>query len=469
MYREQIEAYFRDKEALLVDYISRLVSIRSVKGDPAPGAPFGPGPAAALDEALKLCAELGFATENHQGYVGTADLGEGDTLLHILGHLDVVNEGSGWTVTQPYAPKLVDGMLYGRGTDDDKGPVVCAMLAMKAVRDLNIPLKGKVRLLMGTDEESGSEDIAWYYSRNPYAPYTFSPDADFPLINIEKGHYHPVFTQSWEATDLTPRVTAITGSERTNVVPSAASAVVVGMAPPALSSYLTHAAQETGVSFTAQAQPDGSTVIHAAGVGGHAAEPEKANNALTALMTLLAALPLANCPSTHAVARLHALFPHGDWHGKALGVAQSDGESGKLTLAFTKMDWTETGCAAQFDSRTPLCANEENCKAVAERALGDAGFTVEGGMTPPHHVPASSPFVSTLLDCYTAYTGAADPKPIAIGGGTYVHDIPGGVAFGCAMPGFVSNLHGPDEHACVADLLTSCKIFALAIARLCGA
>ena len=162
MDKERIEAYFADKEPMLVEAVSRLVAIDSTEGEPAPGAPFGPGPAAALDEALKLAAEWGLAAENHEGYVGTADLNGEEDALHILGHLDVVSPGEGWTVTRPFTPKLVDGLLYGRGTDDDKGPVVASLLAMKAVKDLGVPLKKNCKVIMGTNEESGSGDIAWY-------------------------------------------------------------------------------------------------------------------------------------------------------------------------------------------------------------------------------------------------------------------------------------------------------------------
>ena len=167
MYKQQIEAYFADKEAMLVDAVTRLVSIDSVEGGSAPGAPFGPGPAAALDEALRLAGEWGLITHNHEGYVGTADLNDKPDALHILGHLDVVAPGEGWTVTQPYSPKLVDGMLFGRGVEDDKGPVIASLLAMKAVKDLGVPLKANCRMIMGTNEESGSGDIAWYFARNP--------------------------------------------------------------------------------------------------------------------------------------------------------------------------------------------------------------------------------------------------------------------------------------------------------------
>ena len=104
MDRIQIEEYFLDKEPLLIDAVKRLVSIDSVEGAPAPGAPFGPGPAAALAEALKIAEEWGLIPRNHEGYVGTADLNDHEDALHILGHLDVVGPGEGWTVTPPFSP-----------------------------------------------------------------------------------------------------------------------------------------------------------------------------------------------------------------------------------------------------------------------------------------------------------------------------------------------------------------------------
>ena len=186
--QQRINDYFADKEAQLVDAISRMVRIDSTLGEAQPGQPFGPGPAAALEEMLTLSAEWGLPGQNLEGYVGTIDLNDLDTDLHILGHLDVVDAGVGWTMTTAFEPKLVDGILYGRGVADDKGPMVAALLAMKAVKDMGISLKKNVRMILGTDEETGFRDIDWYFDRHPHAPYTISPDADFPIINIEKGH-----------------------------------------------------------------------------------------------------------------------------------------------------------------------------------------------------------------------------------------------------------------------------------------
>ncbi len=465
MIREQIEAYFSDKEKLLVEAVSRLVSIDSVEGDGAPGAPFGPGPAAALEEALTIAKEWGLAAENHEGYVGTASLNDGEDALHILGHLDVVAPGEGWTVTQPYAPKLVDGLLYGRGTDDDKGPVIASLLAMKAVKDLGIPLKKNCKVIMGTNEESGSGDIAWYFARNPYAPATFSPDSGFPVVNTEKGGFRPSFSRSWPVQSGLPRVKWLHGGIRLNILPGDASAGVEGLTMYDIQPVARNITARTGIKFTF-AHEDGLTVIRAKGEASHAAWPEGGNNAITGLVALLCALPLAEGGCKEALDGLNALLPHGDYTGRALGVAQEEPVAGPLTVAFSLLEVGETGLEGRFDSRVPLCASEDNCLNVAKAAFEARGFAFEGSQSEPHHVPADSPFIKTLLKRYEEYTGLKG-ECLSTGGGTYVHDIPGGVAFGCSLPGFDSHLHGPDERVRVSDLMLSAKLFAHVIVDLC--
>ena len=465
MKREQIEAYFAGKEPLLVEAVSRLVAIDSVEGAPAPGAPFGPGPAAALKEALAIAAEWGLAAQDHEGYVGTADLNGGEDALHILGHLDVVAPGEGWTVTQPYTPKLVDGLLYGRGTDDDKGPVIAALLAMKAVKDLGVPLRKNCRVIMGTNEESGSGDVAWYFARHPFAPATFSPDSGFPVINTEKGGLKPVFSKRWPAQQELPRVKWLHGGIRINVLPGDASAAVEGLSMYDIQPVARDITARTGVKFTF-ASEDGATVIRAKGEGAHAAYPEGGNNAITGLVALLCALPLAAGPCRDALGQLSALLPHGDYLGRALGIAQEEPIAGPLTVAFSLLEVTETGLEGQFDSRAPLCATEENCLQVAKAAFESRGFTFQGEQGAPHHVPADSPFIKTLLRRYEEYTGLKG-ECLSTGGGTYVHDIPGGVAFGCTLPGFDTHLHGADERVRVSDLMLSAKLFAHIIIDMC--
>ena len=446
MYKEQLEAYFADKEAMLVDAVCRLVSIDSTEGAPAPGAPFGPGPAAALEEALRLAQEWGLHTTNHEGYVGTADLNDQADALHILGHLDVVTPGDGWTVTQPFTPKVAGGMIYGRGTDDDKGPMVASLLAMKAVKDLGIPLKANCKCILGTNEESGSGDIAWYFARHPYAPATFS--------------------KTWPLQETLPRLRWLHGGVRLNVLPGESSAAVEGLSMHDVQPYARDITARTGITFTF-AHEDGLTVIRSKGEGSHAAWPEGGNNALTGLVALLCALPLADGPCKSALAELNTLLPHGDYLGRALGIAQEEPVAGPLTVAFTLLEVTDTGLEGRFDSRVPLCATEENCLSVVKAAFEGRGFAFSGTQDQAHHTPADSPFVKTLLRRYEEYTGLKG-ECLSTGGGTYVHDIPGGVAFGCTLPGFDTHLHGADERVRIADLMLSAKLFAHVIIDLCG-
>ena len=466
-YKAEIERWFADKEADMIDGVKRLCAIKSVKEEAKPGMPFGEGPDKALNEALTLAAEMGLATQNYDGYVGLVDLNDKDTELHILGHMDVVGEGTGWTVCEPYEPTLVDGCIYGRGTADDKGPMVAALMAMQCVKELGVPLTKNVRAILGTDEESGSEDIAYYYAREPFAPNSFSPDADFPVINIEKGGYKPTFTKTWEENTELPRLVSFSGGFRINVVPADAECVIEGIPMGQILARAQLGSRITGCEYRVKPAGPNRIKITAHGKGAHAMAPEEGVNALTGLLELVGVMPLAESESKSAVHALLELLPHKQTRGEGLGIAMSDELSGELTCAFTLLEITETGLKGLFDSRVPLCATESNCLNVAKTAFEAKGFTFEGHQHAPHHTPADSPFVQTLLKRYEQYTGLKG-ECLSTGGGTYVHEIPGGVAFGCTLPGFDTHLHGADERVRISDLMLSAKLFAHIIIDLCA-
>lgn len=462
----RIEAYFAaQKDALLAD-ICHVVRIKSDKGEALPGKPFGEGPAAALAELLRMADGMGFRTRNYENYVGTVDFNAQETQLAILAHLDVVPAGNDWTVTPPYEPVVRDGKLYGRGSADDKGPAIVALYAMKALKDLGVSLKKNVRLIVGTDEECGSSDIAYYYSKEKEDPMTFSPDASFPVINIEKARLVGTLTAPFVPDAALPRVKQIDAGVKENVVHDVAKAVVEGLTPEELAPFLKQAEEQTGARFTAQ-PVQGETEISVKGKAAHASTPEQGNNALTALLELLTALPLAKSESAAKLRALAQLFPHGDTVGKAAGVAMSDAESGALTISLNMLHVDADGLSGVFDCRAPLCANEENLQNVLQKRAEEAGLALRQEFAPAHHVPGNTPFVRTLLKCYEQYTGRKG-ECMATGGGTYVHELENGVAFGCSMPETDNRMHGADEFAVVDELLTAAKIYTQAILELCG-
>ena len=470
MYQKEITEWIDAHKEEMLEDIKKLIRIQSDREEPLPDMPFGAGPARALEEALSIAKGYGFYVNNVDNYVGTVDLkGENDGKLDILSHLDCVPVADGWSVTRPFEPVIVDGKLYGRGSADDKGPSIAALYAARCVKELGIPLRHNVRLIWGCDEECGSSDIAHYFKTEKSAEFTFSPDADFPVINIEKGGFHgEIFADCEESTSL-PRLLAMDAGLKINVVPDHCHMEIEGMRKPVAEIYCAGAYDKTGVKFTVTKLDENKIAIDALGTGAHAAHPSDGNNAITASLYLLSTMFLAPSKQFNLVCGLSELLPHGDYLGKGLGIAMEDEISGELTMSPDIIHITPTSIRCEFDSRCPICATEQNVKYAAMVSCAGKGLSLKNNpLRPPHHVPADSPFIQTLLAAYEKYTGIKDAKPIAIGGGTYCHEIENGVAFGCTMPGTDNHMHGNDEFAVVEELVLSAKNFADVIISLCA-
>ena len=480
MYKEKIRAYLDAHREEMIEDIKALVRIDSARTEAKEGMPFGEGPAAALAEGCRILEKHGFAPVNYDNYAIDARYNNKELQLDVLAHLDVVPAGEGWTVTEPFEPVVIDGKIYGRGTCDDKGPAMAAVYALLAIRDLGIELKKDVRLILGADEECGSSDIDYYFKKNSHAPMAISPDAEFPLIFIEKGSLHTSFEATLTPSEALPKVVSVKSGLKVNVVPAKAEAVVKGMSVEKLVPYCQKLEKELGVtveltagspeteSSLAGAEKRGLVSVLVKGTSAHAASPMDGNNALTALLQLIASLPLAESSSFEMLRKVSRLFPHGDYHGAGLGVNHEDEISGKLTLTLDIFNMDETKLGGLFDCRACISANDENTRQVVYRRFEEAGFTHDNRpMGKPHYVPKESELVRTLLESNTKITGRVE-EPLAIGGGTYVHGIENGVACGCGDLNVDTHMHGPDEFVIVEQLLMSAEIFADAFMKLCG-
>ena len=206
-----------------------ILKIKSVEELPLPGMPFGKGPAKVLEETLKLADSFGMRTKNLENYAGWAEWGEGDEMIGVLVHLDVVPEGSGWTYP-PYGGEIHDGRIYGRGATDDKGPAMAALFALKSLKDAGIKFNKRVRIIFGTNEETGSECIKYYIAHDEIPTMGFSPDANYPIINGEKGIMTFAFNTDFKSLEDEAGVKIISfkGGERPNMVPDYAETVVIG-------------------------------------------------------------------------------------------------------------------------------------------------------------------------------------------------------------------------------------------------
>ena len=187
---QKIDAYIAENKEQLLRDIAALVAIDSVEGTPEEGAPFGKGPRAALDKTLELAAGMGLATRNCENYMGYAELAGADPekYLATICHVDVVPVGNGWTA-DPFKMRIQDGWLLGRGVSDDKGPMVVALYALKFLKEQGYELRYPIRALIGDNEETHMQDVEYYLKNYPAPVFCFTPDAEFPVCNGEKGHF----------------------------------------------------------------------------------------------------------------------------------------------------------------------------------------------------------------------------------------------------------------------------------------
>ena len=479
-YKKQIDEWIDSHKDDMVRDLCMLMKIESVRTHAQDGMPYGPGPAKAVKAMEELMEAYGLCVRNYENYCVAGDLDpEKEKALDILAHLDVVPVSDTWTKTQPFEPYIEGDYIYGRGSSDDKGPAVAALYAMRAVRETGISLKHSVRLICGSDEECGSSDLVYYYGIEQEALYTFSPDADYPLINIEKGRLASVFTKKGrqsEAASGVFRVLSFSSGEKENVIPGKADLVLAGGSYEDLVKAAKETETATGTVITITREEEQNCfLVTVSGKTGHAAHPYNGVNGLTAALSLLERLPLCSRDGENALLAAARFWPHEDHNGRALGVDYRDEESGELTMSLDILHYqvknaqeTEYELSGCFDCRAPICANDENLTENVRRQLSDAGFHMEqDAMTPVHYVPADSELVQKLLESYEVYFGKKG-EPIAIGGGTYVHELKRGVAFGCAEEDVDNRMHGDDEFMKLSILVKSAKIFADAILRLCG-
>lgn len=489
MYREKIDAYIDAKREEMLEDLACLVRIDSQKGTPKDGKPFGEGPAKVLQEAETLMKKCGLSTRNYENYVITGDFSDQEKELDILAHLDVVPVTQDWTVTQPFETKIVGGKIYGRGTADDKGPAIAALYALRAIKELGIPMKKSVRLILGSDEECGSSDLEYYYNIEREAPYSFTPDCDFPVINVEKGRLEGKFSADFTDGLQLPGVITLQSGDKINVVPQRARFEIAGLEEHVLQETAKRVSEETGVTFdicvkempeqnetllkdgyTGISLPSGAKVycVEARGQAAHAASPAEGKNALTASLYLIAELPLAQSQGQKALQALAKLLPWHDTSGKTLGIYREEEQSGAVTICFSLMDYTANHMSGAFDGRLPIGCTEENTKIPVKEAFGAHGIKLaDSPMVKPHCVPGDSDFVQILLGSYERYTGIKG-EPLSTGGGTYVHELERGVGFGCGIPGVDNHMHGDNEFMVIDTLLMSAKIFADAIVRICN-
>lgn len=462
-WKKEVEAR---REDLMNDLFS-LLSIPSVREDEkaTAEAPFGPGPKDALLKFLEIGERDGFITKNVDNYAGHLEYGTGDETLGVIGHVDVVPVGPGWD-SDPFTPEIREGRIYARGASDDKGPTVAAYYALKIIKELGLPVSKRTRLIVGTDEESGWECMDHYLTVEEKPDFGFSPDAEFPIINGEKGNT-TIVVETAGKNEGTLNLLTFDSGMRANMVPETAEAVVeVSGDIDAFASEYQEFLEKNPVTGEVTLAGKVATLI-LNGQAAHGAMPEKGINAGTYLADFLSDYDFSGPAKDYVT--IIADFVHTDTEGVKFGIAHEDDIMGKLSMnaGVFHFDHQKDVNTITLNFRYPKgMTGKEIETTIQEKLVHTTAKAVEqpGGKA-PHYVPMTDPLVQTLLATYEDHTGLKGHEQV-IGGGTFGRLLERGVAYGAMFPHSIDTMHQKNEFMAVDDLINATIIYADAIYRL---
>ncbi len=437
----------------LVERLGKLIAINSEEGTPLPDAPFGAGPRDALLAALEMCKEDGLKTVNLDNYIGYGEMGEGNEMIAVVGHLDVVpaKKEDGWN-TDPYQMTEKDGILYGRGVADDKGAVVASMIALKVIRDMGIDLKKRIRLIMGTNEETGSRGLKYYVEHDEQPTFGFTPDGDFPCIHGEKGMVSAIYRSRKTA------IHDIGGGSASNIVCASCYIVVdkCSFSNKKLEDYFNN----NDLKYTIEDLGD-TVRITAEGTAAHASTPDLGKNAIA---YLLMGLKEAGYQDPFVDFFCSHIGLHTD--GEGLGLNLKD-EYGALTLNCGVIGMKDGVIEGTIDVRFPVTmTGKQVVKNMQDYLEEEGGEVIVNDTVEPLFFSADSPLVLSLTEAYQEVTGDTETQPMVIGGGTYAKGIHNTIAFGCAFPNTDYRIHNINEWCPVDELLKQAEIYVAGILKL---
>ncbi|MFV8827639.1 dipeptidase PepV [Alkalihalobacterium sp. APHAB7] len=453
----------------LINETRKLLQIPSVLDESSAGVgqPFGTGINDALNFLLKIGKECNFHVKNLDGYAGYIEFGQGEESVGILCHIDVVPEGEGWT-SPPYAAEIVDGKIIARGAIDDKGPTMAAFYAMKIVKELGVPLSKRVRMIIGTDEESTWQCVDHYFKHEEMPTVGFAPDADFPIIYAEKGICDIQLKTTKNGTDdqSLPLLVSFQSGRRMNMVPDQATATIQVKQEDLLriKTDFNIFLKENNLEGHITEQNE-ELILHIKGKSAHGMEPKLGVNAGLYLAEFLNGILTGGVGKQFT--QFTAEYLHNESRGNQLGVAFTDDVTGDLTVNCGLLVYKrDSGGSLGLNIRYPVTNDGEkminNLRSLAEKKK--FSITVLDH-SPPHHVDSGHSLIQVLSRVYEEQTGEK-AELLSIGGGTYARSLESGVAFGPLFPGREDVAHQKDEYIMVDDLLKATAIYAQAIFEL---
>ena len=451
------------KEDLLKD-LFELLSVRSILGtDITEETPFGSGPREALDLILSFGERDGYKTKLVENKAGHIEVGQGEELFGILGHVDVVPVVEADWTSHPFKPEIRDGKIFARGSLDDKGPTMAAYYAVKLLDKLGVKWNKRVRVIVGSDEETGFRCVEAYFKHEEQPASGFTPDAMFPLVYAEKARatFNHKLKFVEDDGEYNYKLVKFKGGQVLNMVIASAIAELVGEVSDI---------KEKFENFLAQEKLDGEVIVENTikltlkGKAAHGSTPQYGVNAATKLAEFLSTLGLDNNGKNFVDYIVEKLA--NDPFGEKLGINYADDEMGEATYNYGILDYDleKKAAVVSTDCRHPKKFDlVDRLKGVKEDNIDiEVTSTKEA-----HYVPKDDELVTTLMDVYKKHTGDTKNDAFVLGGGTYARCLKKGVAFGLLFPGKEDTMHQANEYLEVEDLLLATAIYAEGIYKLC--
>ncbi|MDN6161837.1 MAG: Sapep family Mn(2+)-dependent dipeptidase [Atopostipes sp.] len=437
--KKRIDEFFSDYQKDL----ESLVSINSVL-DEEGEKPFGQGIQKALEQILEIADNLGFTTKiDPNGYYGYAEIGEGEDLFGVLGHMDVVPAGdiNNWD-SDPFELTEKDGQLYGRGTSDDKGPMLASMYSLKAILDEGYKLNQRVRFIVGTDEESLWRCMDAYTAKEEIPTMGFTPDSGFPLNYAEKGLIE-YYLYSDENSTI-----RLEGGGPLNAVPEQARIDYDEEVESAL--------DELSYSYKKE---ENDLVVY--GKAMHAMVADQGENAIVYAAEALHKAGKRNKMIDFIVEIL------ADPNGKGIYGEVEDEVSGKLMLTVGDVEFKEDEQKVGIDMRFPVTTSKEFIDEGLKEVGKEHGIRVENyDYLPSVYIERDSDLVKGLMDAYQEITGDMESQPKVSGGATYARAMDNVVAFGPLLPGREETEHQANENIVIDDMKIAMEVYIKAFMNL---
>ncbi|HHT39408.1 MAG: dipeptidase PepV [Acholeplasmatales bacterium] len=434
----------------LIKNTQKLLKINSEleEFNPDSPAPFGKGINDALEMMLALGESDGFKTLNVSGYAGHIELGNAFEYIGVMGHLDVVPAGSNWD-SPPYEAKIIDNKIIARGATDDKGPTMAAYYALKILKELKLPLQKRIKLILGTDEETKWRGINYYFKQFPEQPlYGFIPDASFPLTYAEKGILRMKISGAYEAGPLL----SFKAGLRDNMVPDSCQVILNSkIYETAFLEYLKKHNYQGKTNIK-----DDYLHLSIEGKSAHGATPQLGLNAAYIMIEFFKEIDLNN-----GFIDLIDTYLLNDSYGKKMGVDFKDQETGSLTINAGLFNYDEKGFEIIINPRYPNNVDSEELikKMIALfEVLGHEAELISHQKS--LYVDPNSFLVKTLLNVYKKHSKDFDALPLTTGGGTYARAMENSVAFGPEFPGTNNLIHQPNEFIDIDELVKMVAIYA---------